>query len=48
MHVEQPMSQPAITCKPDGTLDAAARLMWDHDCGGVIVVGDQASAPVTA
>jgi CBS domain-containing protein len=24
----------------DGTLDTAARLMWDHDCGGGIVVGD--------
>jgi len=41
MHIEQLMSQPPITCKPEGTLDAAARLMWDHDCGGVIVVGDQ-------
>ena len=37
MRIEQLMTQPAITCELEGTLDGAARLMWDHDCGDVIV-----------
>lgn len=41
MRVEQLMSKPAITCGKDGTLNTAARLMWDHDCGAVPVVGDE-------
>lgn len=40
MRVAQIMSQPAVTCGQDDTLDAVARLMWDHDCGAVPVVGD--------
>lgn len=31
------MSSPPITCRADDTLDQAARRMWDHDCGSVIV-----------
>jgi CBS domain-containing protein len=40
MRIEQIMSQPAITCREDQTLSAAAGLMWDHDCGVVPIVGD--------
>lgn len=40
MRVEQLMSKPAVTCGKDDTLNTAARLMWDHDCGAVPVVGD--------
>ncbi len=40
MHVEDLMTQPVYTCRPHDTLDVAARLMWEHDCGIVPVVGD--------
>lgn len=40
MNVEQLMSQPAITCGPSDTLNTAARLMWENDCGVLPVVGD--------
>lgn len=40
MQVEQLMSQPAITCGPRDTLNTAARLMWENDCGVLPVVGD--------
>jgi predicted transcriptional regulator len=32
------MSQPPITCRVDASLNEAARLMWEHDCGSVPVV----------
>lgn len=35
--VEEIMSSPPITCRPHDTLDRPAHLMWDHDCGSVIV-----------
>ena len=31
------MSSPPLTCRPDDSLSQPARLMWDHDCGSVIV-----------
>jgi CBS domain-containing protein len=31
------MSRPAITCDVNDTLDRAAKLMWDHDCGAIPV-----------
>lgn len=40
MHVEQLMSQPAITCATCDTLNDAARLMWENDCGVLPVVGE--------
>jgi CBS domain-containing protein len=40
MRVEQLMNQPAITCKPEDTLNTAARLMWENDCGVLPVVDD--------
>ncbi len=40
MHVRDVMSHPAITCPVDSALDAAARLMWEYDCGVVLVVSD--------
>lgn len=33
MRVEQLMSKQVKTCGPDDSLDHAAQLMWDHDCG---------------
>ncbi len=38
MHVEKIMSQPAITCRTDDNLATAAALMWNHDCGVIVVV----------
>lgn len=40
LDIERIMSRPVFACGPDDTLNAAARLMWDHDCGVVVVVDD--------
>lgn len=32
------MSAPTAICRPDSDLAAAAKLMWDHDCGFLPVV----------
>jgi len=31
------MTRPAVTCDVNDTLDRAAKLMWDHDCGAIAV-----------
>lgn len=33
MRVREIMSSPAITCRTQDTLEQAARLLWEHDCG---------------
>ncbi len=38
--VQEIMTRPAVTCRPDDTLDKAAKLMWDHDCGIVAVASE--------
>lgn len=40
MKVGQVMKQAVATCGPHDTLDAAAGIMWDNDCGCVPVVED--------
>jgi CBS-domain-containing membrane protein len=45
MNIEQLMIRNVKTCTPDSTLDDAARIMWDQDCGAVPVV-DEASRVV--
>lgn len=40
MRISEVMNQPAVTCPMDSAADAAARLMWEFDCGFVLVVGD--------
>jgi CBS domain-containing protein len=37
------MSRSPVTCKTTDTLSAAARLMWDCDCGAIPVVGEGVS-----
>ncbi|HEX7838983.1 MAG TPA: CBS domain-containing protein [Kofleriaceae bacterium] len=32
------MSHPAITCDVNDDLNVPAKLMWDHDCGVILVV----------
>jgi len=38
MQVQDVMSTPALCCSIDATLDVAARLMWEADCGAIPVV----------
>jgi CBS domain-containing protein len=40
MRVQDLMSQPVVTCHVTDSLNTAARLMWDRDCGAVAVVSD--------
>ncbi len=40
MKIREVMNQPAVTCPTSATLDNAARLMWEFDCGVVPVVDD--------
>jgi CBS domain-containing protein len=40
MNIQEIMSQPAVTCRPNDTLNTAAQLMWEHDCGAIPVVND--------
>jgi CBS domain-containing protein len=38
MRVQDLMSHPAITCDVNDDLNVPAKLMWDHDCGVILVV----------
>lgn len=40
MLVQEIMQQPAITCRREDTLNRAAQLMWEQDCGAVAVVDE--------
>ena len=40
MHIKEIMSQPVVSCPTNSTLDHAARLMWEFDCGVIPVVDD--------
>lgn len=37
MRVENLMTRPVFVCGPNDFLSAAARLMWDHNVGSVVV-----------
>ncbi|MBW1789223.1 MAG: CBS domain-containing protein [Deltaproteobacteria bacterium] len=41
MIVKEVMNHEVTTCSPDTTLESAAILMWDGDCGTVAVVDDE-------
>jgi CBS domain-containing protein len=41
MNVGQLMTRNVATCHPDDALNAAARIMWEHDCGCVPVVVEE-------
>ena len=41
MRVQEVMAKDPKTCRANDTLIAAARILWDHDCGCVPVVDDQ-------
>ena len=38
MHVEKLMTHPAITCRSSDDLATVAGLMWNHDCGAIVIV----------
>lgn len=38
MIVQEIMHAPVVTCRPTDSLQHAAALMWDHDCGCIVVV----------
>ena len=40
MNVQEIMTRPAVTCRPGDTLNTAAQIMWEQDCGAVPVVDD--------
>src|SRR5260221_14218074 len=40
MKIIQMMSRDVKTCRPEDTLEQAAKLMWDHDIGSVVVVDE--------
>src|ERR1044071_42779 len=40
MRVQELMSQPVVTCHLHDSANAAAKIMWEHDCGVVPVVDD--------
>jgi CBS domain-containing protein len=40
MRVQGIMSNPVFTCGPRDCVNTAAQLMWERDCGSVLVVSD--------
>jgi CBS domain-containing protein len=44
MKVERLMSQPVKTCRTTETLNRAAQLMWENDCGCIPVVDEDGRA----
>lgn len=44
MNVEQLMSRNVKTCSPNDTLEVAARIMWENDCGVVPLVDAEGRA----
>jgi CBS domain-containing protein len=44
--VEQIMTKAVSSCGPDDTLNDAARIMWERDCGFVPIVEGGASRRV--
>jgi CBS domain-containing protein len=46
MHVDQIMTRSVQTCRPEDTLERAAQLMWEHDCGCVPVCSGDGSTRV--
>lgn len=41
VRVERIMTDDLRTCREGDTLSTPARLMWDHDCGSVVVLDDR-------
>jgi CBS domain-containing protein len=41
MDIQEIMSKPVVTCRASDSLNTAARLMWEHDCGAIPVTDDE-------
>jgi CBS domain-containing protein len=41
MNIKKLMNTKVVTCRPTDTLNVAAQLMWEHDCGALPVVDDE-------
>ena len=41
MKIKDVMSHPVVSCTTQSTLDQAARLMWEFDCGIVVIVNEK-------
>src|SRR5688572_9747323 len=41
MRAQDLMTRPALTCRATNTLNDAAKLMWECDCGAIPVVDDE-------
>jgi CBS domain-containing protein len=46
MRIEQLMTKSPKSCQPGDTLDEAAQMMWDRDCGCLPVAADDGSQRV--
>lgn len=46
MHVEELMTKGVQSCVPEDSLERAAQLMWEHDCGSIPVCAGDANGPV--
>lgn len=46
MKIQEIMSREVCTCAQSATLNEAAQIMWEHDCGFVPVVDDATEAVV--
>jgi CBS domain-containing protein len=46
MKAEKIMTSDVATCRPDDTLNEAARVMWEHDCGFVPITAEPAGGAV--
>lgn len=44
MRVEEIMKRPVVSCSLDDTLNTAARLMWENDCGALPVLDEGGAA----
>lgn len=47
MQVKELMTQQVQSCGPEASLERAAQLMWDYDCGCIpVCAGDGAGQPI--
>ena len=40
MEIQEIMSKPAVTCRPNDNLNAVAKTMWENDCGAIPIVNE--------
>jgi len=40
MKIQELMTRDPACCSPNDTLNRSAQLMWEHDCGAIVVVAE--------